>query len=48
MSQPTQNATPVAPRNVEALNVQWERQLLGRKSVEHEDEGFKALKVCSQ
>ena len=37
-----------APRDISALNLQWERQLLGRKLVEHEDEGFEALKVYSQ
>lgn len=33
-------------RDINVLNQEWQRQLVGRKYVKHEDDGFDDLKVC--
>ncbi len=44
MSNPPQDEN-VSVRDVNLINEEWQRQLVGRKYVKHEDDGFDDLKV---
>jgi hypothetical protein len=44
MSNPPQDEN-VSVRDINLINEEWQRQLVGRKYVKHEDDGFDDLKV---